>query len=231
MQSRVILLPKRLRFLFPFSWSGLRARMALAYVSVTLGSVLSFLLLTVLASGALSAVFSDSLDSNFLTVLQRQAQSYAQIAALQAQGDTLALPNQENLVYPVFAPSISTASPDPKSVFIALLIAPDGHLVASSYPSRYSAGMSISALLPEQRRAIGQALAGQASTGTEHLSSITLEYAAEPVWSKDHQPIVAIFLQVPRPEGDNIFSRLGSALLSNIVLLILVIPMVYFSEG
>ena len=242
MQSRVILLPKRLRFLFPFSWSGLRARMALAYVSVTLGSVLSFLLLTVLASGALSAVFSDSLDSNFLTVLQRQAQSYAQIAALQAQGETLdphtsfipgqahtlALPNQENLVYPVFAPSISTASPDPKSVFIALLIAPDGHLVASSYPSRYSAGMSISALLPEQRRAIGQALAGQASTGTEHLSSITLEYAAEPVWSKDHQPIGAIFLQVPRPEGDNIFSRLGSALLSNIVLLILVIPIGVF---
>ncbi len=89
MQSRVILLPKRLRFLFPFSWSGLRARMALAYVSVTLGSVLSFLLLTVLASGALSAVFSDSLDSNFLTVLQRQAQSYAQIAALQAQGEAL----------------------------------------------------------------------------------------------------------------------------------------------
>ncbi len=242
MQSRVILLPKRLRFLFPFSWSGLRARMALAYVSVTLGSVLSFLLLTVLASGALSAVFSDSLDSNFLTVLQRQAQSYAQIAALQAQGETLdphtsfipgqahtlALPNQENLVYPVFAPSISTASPDPKSVFIALLIAPDGHLVASSYPSRYSAGMSISALLPEQRRAIGQALAGQASTGTEHLSSITLEYAAEPVWSKDHQPIGTIFLQVPRPEGDNIFSRLGSALLSNIVLLILVIPIGVF---
>jgi signal transduction histidine kinase len=239
MQSRVILLPKRLRFLFPFSWSGLRGRMTTSYVTVTLGSVFSFMLLLALTSGVLSAFFSDSQgNSSFLTVIQRQAQSYALIAAFQAQGEaldphssfipgqahTIALPKQDSL----FDPVISPASPDPTSVAIALLTAPDGHLVASSYPSRYSSGMSISALLPEQRRAIGQALAGQASTGTEHLSSVKLEYAAEPVWSKDHHPIGAIFLQVPGPEGDSIFSRLGSLLLSNIVLLILVIPIGVF---
>jgi len=233
-------LPSRL--FFPFNRSGLRARMTISYVSVTLGSVLSFMLLAVLASGALSAIFSDTGDRNFTAVMQRQAQSYALVAAFQAQGvaldpqtsfipgqaHTLALPDQENLVYPVFAPYISTAAPDPTSVAIALLIAPDGHLVASSSPSRYSAGMAVSALLPEQMLAIGRALAGQASTGTEHLSSVTLGYAAEPVWSKDHQPIGAIFLQVPEPERGSIFSRLGSALLSNIILLVLVTPVGMF---
>ncbi len=241
MQSRAILLPKRLRFLFPFRHSGLRARMTLSYVAVSLGSVLSFQLFVVLVGGVLSAISSDTSYSSFLVVMQRQAQSYALVAALQAQGvaldprtsfipgqaHTLSLPDQENLVYPVSAPFIPTASLDPTSVTIALLIAPDGHLVASSSPSRYSAGMAVSALSPEQRRAIGSALAGRASTGTEHLSSATLGYAAEPVWSKDHRPIGAIFLQVPEPE-DSIFSRLESSLLSNILLLILVTPVGIF---
>src|SRR5215469_1494025 len=51
-----------------------------------------------------------------------------------------------------------------------------------------------------------------------------LVYAAEPVWSRDHQPIGAIFLQAPEPQGDSIFSRLVSALLTNSLLLVLVIP-------
>ena len=243
MKDRAVPTRRRLRVPHPFSKSGLRRRMTVSYMTVTLGSALSFLLLVTLTTGALAAFLSDSPgDSNFLAVMQRQAQSYALVAAFQVQGGaldphtsflpgqahTLALPDQENLVYPVFAPYISTASPDPTSVAIALLIAPGGLLVASSYPSRYPAGMVVSALLPEQRRAIDQALIGQASTGTEHLSSALLGYAAEPVWSKDHQPVGAIFLQVPEPQGDSIFSRLVSALLTNSLLLLLVIPIGVF---
>jgi two-component system, NarL family, sensor histidine kinase LiaS len=234
-------LPSRL--FFPFNRSGLRARMTISYMSVTLGSVLSFMILTVLVSGALSALFSGTGDRAFLAAMQQQAQSYALVAAVQAQGvaldpqtnfipghaHTIALPGQENQEYRVFAPYIATASSDPTSVSLALLIAPDGRLVVSSYPSRYPAGMPVSALLPEQMRAIGRALAGQTSTGTEHLSSVTLGYAAEPVWSKDHQPIGAIFLQVPGPDRGSIFSQLGSSVsLSNIVLLVLVTPVGVF---
>src|SRR5205807_1950735 len=113
-----------------------------------------------------AAFFSDSQgNSSFLRDTQQQAQSYALVAALQSQGTaldphtsfmpgqahTIALPGQENQVYNVFAPCISTATSDPASVTVAMLIAPDGRLVASSYPSRYPAGMAVAALLPEQR--------------------------------------------------------------------------------
>src|SRR5260370_35098694 len=79
-------LPSRL--FFPFNRSGLRARMTISYMSVTLGSVLSFLILTVLVSGALSVIFSDTGDRTFTAALQ-QAQSYALVAAVQAQGVAL----------------------------------------------------------------------------------------------------------------------------------------------
>lgn len=242
MQSRAILFPRQLRFFFTFYWSGLRARMTLSYVAVTLGSVLSFVLLAGLGRGALSALFSDSSTSNFLPVMQRQAQSYALVAALQAQGTaldpqsnflpghshTLALPDQEDLFYPVSAPYISTASTNPTSLAVALLIAANGHLVTSSYPARYSAAMPVSTLLPEQREAIDRALAGQAFTGTKHLSSAILGYTAVPVLSKNHQPIGVIYLQAPEPQDESIVSSLGNALFGNILLLLLVIPFGFF---
>ena len=235
-------LPSRL--FFPFKWSGLRARMTISYVSVTIGSVLSFVLLVTLVSGLLSALFSDIGGRSFIVIMQQQAQTYALVAAVQAQGValdpqtnfipghayTLALPGQENQDYRVFAPYIATPSSDPTSVSLALLIAPDGRLVASSYPSRYPAGMPVSALLSEQMRTIDQALAGQTSSGTERLSSVSLAYAAVPVESKDHQPIGAIFLQAPRPERGSILSAFGSLLFdfSNIMLLLLVTPVGVF---
>lgn len=222
----------------------MRARMTLSYVFVTVGTVFTFFLLVVLASGALSAFFpaSDALSSDFFTSIRRQAQTYALIAGYQAQGTALDpstsfIPGQPHTIavaYPdtqnrtVFAPYIASESPDPTSVAIALLIAPDGRLVASSYPSRYPSGIADSALMPAQARAIDQALAGHASTGTEHLPSVTLGYAAEPVWSQEHQPIGAIFLQVPGPARESILSRLWSALSSAMLLLVIVTPIGVF---
>ncbi len=243
MKSRAVPFWQRWRVPWPFRGAGLQGHMTVSYVAVTLGSVVSFLLLVALTTGVLEAFFSGSQGNNtFLRDTQQQAQAYALVAALQGQGTaldprttfmpgqahTLALPGQENQVYNVFAPYISTATPDPTAVTVALLIAPDGHLIASSYPSRYPAGMAVAALLPEQRRAIGQALAGQASTGTEQLSLAPLAYAAEPVWSGEHQPMGAILLQAPLPQGDSIVSRLVGALLTNSLLLLLVIPIGVF---
>lgn len=242
MQSKISSSPQRSRFWRPFRRSGLRVHMTLSYVSVTLGSVLSFIILAALASGALSAAFFDSSTGSFLAVLQRQAQSYALVASFHAQDAsldphtsfvpgqalTLTLPDQQNLVYPVSAPFVSTSAPDPASIAIALLIAPDGHLVTSSYPSRYAAGMSIAALLPEQTQAISRALVGRSSMGTEYLSSAIAGYAAEPVWSRSKRLIGAIFLQAPEPEEDTVVSRLWSTLLGNSIFLLLVIPLGIF---
>jgi signal transduction histidine kinase len=234
-EARRSSLPSR-RFIFPFHWSGLRARMTISYLSVTLGSVLSFM---VLAGSVLTAFFGGG-NTIPLTAMQQQAQIYALGAAVQAQ--SVALDPESNFIpghahtiappdYPdssVAAPYISRAVPDPLAITIGLLIAPGGRLVASSYPARYAAGMAVSALLPEQIRAIDQALAGRASTGTEHFSSASLGYAAEPVWSKEHQPIGAIFLQVPAPEKRTLFSALGDKLLGNLFLLVLVTPVGVF---
>ena len=237
----------RSRRFFSFNSSSLRARMTVSYVTVTLGSVFTFVLLVVLVSGVLSAISPATGDRAFPAAMRQQAQTYALDAAVQAQGvaldpqtnfipgqaHTLALPGQDTPDYQdyhVFAPYISTASPDPTAASLALLIAPDGRLVASSYPSHYPAGMSVSTLLPEQMRAIDQALAGQTSTGMEHLSSVTLRYTTEPVWSKDRRPIGAIFLQAPEPERGSILSAFGSLLLdfTNLVLLLLVTPIGVF---
>jgi len=218
--------------------------MTISYMFVTLGSVLTFVILVVLVGGVLSAISPATGDRAFLAAMRQQAQSYALDAAVQAQGvaldpqtnfipgqaHTLALPVQENPDYHVFAPYIATASSDPTAASLALLIAPGGRLVASSYPSRYPAGMPVSALLPEQMRAIDQALAGQTSTGIEHLSSVTLRYAAEPVESKDSRPIGAIFLRAPNAQRDSIFSAFSSLLFdfTDITLLLLVTPVGVF---
>lgn len=232
---------KRLQAMFPSRWTSLRARMTISYVFVTVGTVFSFLLLVALASGAAMAFLpaSDGVSGDFLTSIQRQAQTYALVASYQAQGaeldphatfipgqaHTLAVASQDNQNTGAFtAPSIMTTSPDPAAIVIALLVAPGGHLVASSYPARYPTGMPDSALPPAQARAIDQALAGHASTGIESFSSATLGYAAEPVWSRDHQPIGAIFLQVPGPEQEGILSRLWSALSRVVLLLVIVAP-------
>ena len=92
MQCRVMFLTKRWHFLVPFGRSGLRARMTISYMLVTLGSLFTFLILAILINSALSVFFSDPLgDRTFLAAVQQQAQSYALAAAVQAQGVALDL--------------------------------------------------------------------------------------------------------------------------------------------
>ena len=90
MQVPAVPLWRRLRVPSPLRGSGLRGRMTVSYVVVTLGSVISFLLLVTLTTGVLAAFFSGSSgNNNFLTVLQQQARSYALVAGLRVQGTAL----------------------------------------------------------------------------------------------------------------------------------------------
>lgn len=238
--------------------SSLRGRMTISYVAVTLGSVFTFMLLVILTSGVLSAVLTDTVPSTFVAAVQQQAQFYALNAAVQAQGATLdartnfvpgtahaLLPapfDPKSDVYQITIPYIPTASVNPASIPIALLVSPDGHLLASSYPARYPAGMPISALLPEQIAPIEQALAGHSNSALVHLSldkrgyvagsgasgTTSQVYAAVPVWSADHRPIGAFYLLAPAPDRTNLFAVLKSVLIVNLALLVLVTPVGVF---
>jgi two-component system, NarL family, sensor histidine kinase LiaS len=233
-------LTKWRRLVSPSNWPSLRARMTISYVVVTVGTVFTFLLLIVLASGAISAFVSASntVSSDFLTAIQRQAQTYAMVAAYQARSDALdpqtsfipgqahsiAVANPDNQNSEIFARYIATTSPDPSAVVIALLVTPDGRTLASSYPSRYAPGTAVSSLAPVQTRAIAQALAGRPSRGTGEISSTIVGYDAETVWSESHQPIGAIFLQAPIPTQEGFLSRLWDTLSRVLLLLIIVTP-------
>lgn len=239
-----MLLTKWRHFALPSNWPSLRARMTISYVVVTVGTVFTFLLLVVLASGAISAFVpaSKTVSRDFLNAIQRQAQTYAMVAAYQARGEaldpqtsfipgnahTIALANPDNQNHEVFAHYIATTSPDPNSITIALLVATNGRVVASSYPSRFAPGTAISSLSPVQTRAIDQALAGRTSRGTGEISSAMVGYDTETVWSESHQPIGAIFLQAPIPSQEDFLSRVWSALSRILLLLIIVTPIGVF---
>jgi NarL family two-component system sensor histidine kinase LiaS len=235
-------LPARLHILFPSRRRTLRARLTISYFAVTFGSVLTFIVLTTLARGALISLLSGTaIPTGFTTQIERQAEAYAMMAELQSSGaaldaranfipgqaHTMALAYQDNRDTDVVAPYITTF-PDPASVAVALLAAPDGRVVTSSYPSRYPAEMPLSVLSTAERLAIDQALAGHASSGKEVLGSATLRYAAEPVLSKTLLPIGAIFLRVPEPVSDNLiaslWNSLWSSLAGSLAILVLVTP-------
>lgn len=106
----------------------------------------------------------------------------------------------------------------------ALLIAPDGHVVASSYPARYPANRPFSLLLLHQSAAVTQALRG-VSSYAKMVPETT--YVAETVWGKHGQPIGALYIEA-QEEPINFTSVLQSAAsnwfpLTIIVLLVLVI--------
>lgn len=244
MESRATLLADQLPRSIRPGWSGLRARMTISYMLVTLGSLFTFLILAVLLTNTLAAFFSDPLgDRSFLTAVQQQAQAYALAAAVQARGvaldprtnfipgqaATLVSQNQTNQFYDVSAPYIAQGSPDPATRALVLLIGPAGRLVASSYPSRYAVGMPLSVLTLVQRAAIAQALKGQATVGTARGSARGgVAYDAEPVWSKEHHPIGAIFLQAPPPLRNIVVSLQESISLNNILVLLLLPPVGVF---
>jgi signal transduction histidine kinase len=180
---------------------GLQAQMALSYMRVTLVLVLfleiivGLLLFQVLSNVVLPQVFE--LEAT------QVAQRYALAATLQAQQGTLPsrVTFQANrpasLVLPGIAdggiPYIDRPATDAAGTRFALLIAPDGGVLASSFPGRYTVNALASNLLPERTGDIAHALKGQSIHG--HASGSA--YALEPIWSRQEQPVGAIYVQLP----------------------------------
>jgi two-component system, NarL family, sensor histidine kinase LiaS len=194
------------------SFHRLQVRMTFSYVWVT---ALFVLLLEILVSFLFLFLVNSELEGSYMALAQRIGVQYAYAASLQSDGLVLNphstfQPGQPSSLMPPggrvpgenerrsdfltnftipYGTERNSTQPLPA---IALLIAPDGRVVASSYPARYPAHTPFSLLLPHQSGAVVQALQG-ISTYAKALPDTI--YVAETIWGKHGQPIGALYIQ------------------------------------
>lgn len=216
-------------------WSSLQGRMTISYVGVCLATALLVeLLFVVIILVVLPRL--PFVDKTTLNAATHTAQVYALEASVQAEGAALDprstfQPGQPSSLALSGAdssesvPYIDTHSSTPQMGAFTLLIAPNGQVLASSYPARYPVATPVAHLLPEQTQLILNALAGKAGSMVEITAQGHVASVAQPVLSKDKKPIGVIYVQlppVPIGQGENIFSvtigLLGSALFWTIFL-------------
>lgn len=221
--------------------AGLQGRMTLSYVWVTASLVF---VLEILALIGLSLVLFLVVTPFVYTLEAKQvAQHYVLIASLKAktaaldpqstfqagQPGTLVLPGQSVAPDTVSVPYITTQAPGTQILAVALLIAPDGSILASSYPQRYPLHILASSLLASKGSSLSKALMGTASSGQETTLAESSVYAVEPVWSRQVHPIGAIYVQITNlPTVRNIFTAptawLGLFFIGSLILLVVLTP-------
>ncbi len=184
-----------------------------SYVGVT---ALFLLLLEFLAVVLYILLFNHHLETSYLALAQRVGIQYAYAASLQSTGlalnpQTTFVPGQPYSLVPpgqrvpgenargtldttnYIIPYITERSPAQPPEAVALLIAPDRQIVASSYPALYPSNTLFSHLPPQQASALSRALHGTSSFAYARTSSGVL-YVAETVWGRNKQPIGAIYI-------------------------------------
>jgi len=188
-------------------WSRLQMRMAISYVGV---SVVIALLVELLLIVIFFVVLSPFIDQNFQGIVKKTAQDYAKVAAAQAggvalnphstfkprQSSSLVLPGEdvsEQVKY------IEGRSSTPQMEEFALLLAPNGQILASSYPLSYPVSASAAHLLPEQKQLILNALSGRGGSTITITALGHIISAAEPVLGNEMKPIGAIYVQGTSP--------------------------------
>ncbi len=174
--------------------------------------IVSLLVLVALFS-ALDALFSSitpggqsSTPINARDTVKQVAQQYAssieQQAAGNALGATFPYPlgqaldfspddytdiHAKSLLSESRVPYLPKLYPTNQPVTFALLIAPDQHILSSSYPARYPLGEQTAPLLPTQIQWIEQALHGNERDGTFAGANGTMIYATASVRNKHAQ--------------------------------------------
>ncbi len=214
-------------------WSRLQVRMTISYVVV---SVVSALLIELLLIVIFFVVISPFIDQYFLDTAKRIAQEYSKVAA--AQGGGVALdpnstfqPGQPSSLVLLGedasqqVPYVSAHSPAPQNDEFALLLAPNGQILASSYPVRYPVSISAAQMLPEQQQFILNVLKGRGGSKVEITAQGHVISAVEPVWSKDRKTIGAIYVQATSINfSGNILSLAGVLLATGLFWLIITAP-------
>ena len=224
---------------FSLRRAGLQTRMALSYLWVTVVLVVLLELLGVMILAV--AAYTNIASPAELLLARQTAEKYALLAAVQGRGaaldpqatflpgqpGSLVLPGErdkpgwENLQVPYTG--VRDSQPDA----FALLIAPDGAVLASSYPQRYPGNRLAATLLPSRANVIAGALRGISASGSDQLNSNSIMYAVDPVWSWERQPIGAVYVQIA-PAWQNALALwkplLWLVLVSGVLLLVLLAP-------
>ena len=183
-------------------WSRLQMRMTASYVGV---SVVIALLVEILLIVIFFVVISQFIDQNIQGIVKKTAQDYAKVAAAQAggvalnphstfkpgQSSSLVLPGEDVSEQVPYIKGSST----PQMGEFALLLAPNGQILASSYPVRYPVSASAAHLLPDQKQLILNALSGRGGSTITITAQGHIISAAEPVLGNERKPIGAIYVQ------------------------------------
>jgi serine phosphatase RsbU (regulator of sigma subunit) len=214
-------------------WSRLQVHMTTSYVGV---SVVTALLIELLLFVIFSVVLSPLIDQNVQDIARRTAQSYALEATDQGGGvalnprSTFQSGQPYSLVLPggdvsQQAPYIEARSHAPQMGEFALLLTPNGQILASSDPGRYPISAPVAQLLPEQKQLILNALAGREGSKVEITAQGHVVSATKPIWSKDGKPNGAMYVQLTSITfGGNILSFIGFWLVTGLFWLILTAP-------
>ncbi len=193
-------------------WSGLQARMTLSFVVVTVATMLLLELMFIVGFFVISslATVSPFLKEYSLNAAKQNAQLYALEAAGLAKGNafdpgitfqpgqpaSIILSAQDHSGAPSYIdPHANSQSSSQGDVFV-LLITPDSHVLASSYPARYPVSVSVDQVLPNQRTLIRNALAGRSEGVLESTAQGNIAIAVQTVWNGSRQPIGAIYVQM-----------------------------------
>ena len=192
-------------------WSKLQFRMTISYLGVMVVIVLLLEFLIVLIHLPHSDLSSELCCLN---TAKQTAHAYALAAAVYAGGtildphstfqpgspSSIALPEDNSWPRIHLLSNGVSYIPGPASsqaVAFALLIAPNGRVLASSYPARYPISTPVAHLLPRQAFLISNALAGSPGKMVDDSSQGHVFSTVEPVLSKSKQPIGALFVQMP----------------------------------
>jgi serine phosphatase RsbU (regulator of sigma subunit) len=215
---------------------GLQFRMTLSYVGVSVATalLLELLLIAIFFFVILHLPF---VDQNTMNDAQHMARVYALEAAVQANGGDL---NPHSTFQPgqpsslvlqkidaaTSVPYTTTRPASSQAIALALLITPNGEILASSYPALYPASKGTARLLPDQRQLIRGALEGKAGntvaiTPQGHILSVV-----QSVLNSENKPIGAIYIQMPPVfnYNTNFFSFVPFLLITGLFWLLITTP-------
>lgn len=118
-----------------------------------------------------------------------------QPASLRAEGGQAEV--DELTFYTIDVPYIAPGTADPQWPAVALLIGPEGQVIASSYPDQYPAAQDYARVIPGDIALVRNALAGKPDYRVSENERGRVVSVAQPVWSQDRTLLGAVYVQTP----------------------------------
>ena len=165
-------------------------------------------------------------DQGTMDAANGTAQYYALEAAVQANGNALNPASTFQSGQPTsltLPPGVITNTA--KADLFALLIAPNGNVLASSDTAHYPVATSLARLLPGQAQMIRTALSGKADNRVDVTSPVHIVSVAQPVLNGKKLTIGAVFVQsLPQTIDGGVYSVAGGLLFTAVFWLLLTAP-------